>query len=498
MKLLIYILVFVPLLHGFVMPNQTNTTHQTRVQMVITAADGKKLQAVSIEKPNKIDANIVVNPKEKFQKIVGIGGSFTQSTSYLLTQLSENKKNEILEAYFGEKGAQYSLCRTHINSCDFSLSQYAYVNDAKDEKLESFSIKPDQEQIIPIIKQAQKIAKYDFKLIASPWTAPPYMKDNNQWKGGKLLPQFYPQWALYFVKYIQAYQKENINIWGVTFQNEPLGNDNNWESMHFNPQEMNEFVTNYLKPSFTNNAVKAKILGYDQNRDDEMKEWANAMYTNSENKSSYDGMAIHWYASTFDYFPESLNKVHQLAPNKHLIQTEACIDAEKPRWNDDAWYWNKEAKDWGWTWAPENKKHLHPKYAPVNRYAQDIIGCLNNWVDGWIDWNMVLDENGGPNWAKNWCTAPVIVNTKTDEVYYTPLYYILSQFSRNIAPNAQRIGITNSDKTINCTAVENPDGSIAIFIFNEHLEAKGISLTIHEQKIDFTLQAQALQTLIIH
>jgi glucosylceramidase len=157
---------------------------------------------------------------------------------------------------------------------------------------------------------------------------------------------------------------------------------------------------------------------------------------------------VHWYASTYDYFPEALQYAHRKAPDRHLINTEACVDAEVPRWQDDAWYWAKEATDWGWDWAPEDQKHLHPKYVPVFRYARDIIGCLNNHVDGWVDWNMVLDRQGGPNWANNWCVAPVIVDPEQDEVYFTPLYYTLAHFSRYIRPGAVRIGLENSDEDL--------------------------------------------------
>ena len=112
----------------------------------------------------------------------------------------------------------------------------------------------------------------------------------------------------------------------------------------------------------------------------------------------------HWYESTYEVFPEALQYAKSKAPDKYLIETEACVDSEVPAWKDDAWYWSKEATDWGWDWASAEDKYLHPKYVPVYRYARDIIGCLNNQVDGWIDWNMVLDQNGGPNWFKNWCS----------------------------------------------------------------------------------------------
>jgi glucosylceramidase len=174
------------------------------------------------------------------------------------------------------------------------------------------------------------------------------------------------------------------------------------------------------------------------------------------------------------------------------------VDSEIPHWNDDAWYWKKEATDWGWDWASEKDKHLHPKYAPVNRYATDIIGCLNNWVDGWVDWNMVLDRQGGPNWFKNWCVAPVIVDPEADEVYFTPLYYVMSHFSRFIRPGAIRIGWKNDDPNIMCTAVENPDGTKVLVVFNPENEPKSMQILCRGQSFYMSISPQAIQTIIIH
>ena len=188
---------------------------------------------------------------------------------------------------------------------------------------------------------------------------------------------------------------------------------------------------------------------------------------------------------------------HEKAPSKYLIQSEACVDAEVPKWQDDAWYWSKEATDWGWDWAPEKDKPLHPKYVPVYRYARDIIGCMNNWVDGWIDWNMVLDRQGGPNWFKNWCVAPVIVDPEQDEVYFTPLYYTMSHFSRFIRPGAKRIGFDLNDNDLLLTAAENPDGSVVVVMLNQTMHKKAVSLQLGEASRTTQIDAQAIQTIVI-
>ncbi len=488
--------IFGPFLCILVMLSACNSEKKLAVEVYETSASGNKLEKITEFTAGENPAMIKLLPSEKFQTITGFGGSFTESSAYLLNNLSPENRLKVLEAYFGETGARYSLTRTHINSCDFSLSNYSYAPEEGDKELNSFSIEEDKDDIIPMIKEAMAISKDGFKIISSPWTAPPWMKDNNDWRGGKLLPEYYDTWALFFSKYLEAYKNEGIDIWGITVENEPLGNNNNWESMHFNAEEMTEFVKNHLGPKLRADAPDVKILGYDQNRGEELKEWTRVMYKDEESSKYYDGMAVHWYASTFDWFPESLQFAHDAAPDKYLIQTEACVDAEVPAWKDDAWYWSKEATDWGWDWASEEDKHLHPKYVPVYRYARDIIGCLNSWVDGWVDWNMVLDKQGGPNWFKNWCVAPVIVDPEADEVYFTPIYYTLAHFSKFIRPGATRIGFENADDSLMVTAVENAD-NIVVIVFNQDEDQKSFSIALGDSKVDLTLSGQAIQTIVI-
>ena len=377
------------------------------------------------------------------------------------------------------------------------MNNYTYAPVDGDINLEHFTIDEDKDDLIPMIKDAMAISKDGFNIIASPWTAPPWMKDNKEYVGGKLLTEHYDTFALFFEKYLEAYEAEGIDIWGLTPVNEPHGNGNNWESMHFSPEEETDFVQNHLGPKLESEGRgDVKILGYDQNRAG-IKEWVDVMYQDEATSKYYAGMAIHWYESTYDYFPEALQYAHDKSPDKYLIETEGCVDSEVPKWKDDKWYWSKEATDWGWDWAIEKDKHLHPKYAPVNRYARDIIGCLNNWVDGWIDWNMVLDRQGGPNWFENWCVAPVIVDPDNDEVYMTPIYFVMAHFSKYIRPEATIIGVENTDDNLMVTAAKNPDGSIAVVVFNEGDTDKNFNLNLNDATMNITISGQAIQTIVI-
>ncbi|SCY20775.1 glucosylceramidase [Nonlabens sp. Hel1_33_55] len=468
-----------------------------QVEIYETSAAGNNLAKIEGAVESNSDLVITIDDSKTYQTITGFGGAFTESSAYLLNRLSKKNRDTIIDAYFGREGANYSLTRTHMNSCDFSLDQYSYSPVADDVNLDHFTIEEDQPDLIPMIKDAMAASGDGFKIFASPWTAAPWMKDNNEWVGGKLLPKYYDTWALFFSKYIEAYEAEGIPIWGFTVENEPHGNGNNWESMHFSPKEMTDFVQFHLGPKLEADGHGDKfILGYDQNRAG-LKEWVDVMYENEETSKYFDGTAIHWYESTYEVFPEELQYAHNKAPEKFLIETEGCVDSEVPAWKDDAWYWSKEATDWGWDWAAEDEKYLHPKYAPVNRYARDIIGCLNNWVDGWVDWNMVLDRQGGPNWFENWCAAPVIVDPDADEVYFTPLFYTMAHFSKFIRPGAQIVDVSNPDTDIVATAAKNPDGSIAFVVFNEGMEEKDYVLRFRESQVNIKLGPQSLQTVII-
>lgn len=472
-------------------------TKNFTVEVYETSAQGNSLKKITQFSESNNPVVITLNPEEKFQTITGFGGSFTEASASLLYRLSNANRKKILDAYFSEEGANYSLTRTHIASCDFSLSNYTYAKVENDMTLEHFTIQDDKSDLIPMILDSKKISKDGFKIIASPWSCPPWMKDNKNYVGGKLLPQYNDVFSLYFSKYLTAYQKEGIDIWGITVINEPHGNGNNWESTLFSPKEMTEFVQNHLGPKLEKDGWSdIKILGYDQNRAG-IKEWVDEMYKDEKSSKYFDGLAIHWYESTYEVFPKDLQYAHTKAPNKYLIETEGCVDSEIPHWNDDAWYWKKEATDWGWDWASEKDKYLHPKYAPVNRYANDIIGCLNNWVDGWIDWNMILDKQGGPNWFKNWCVAPVIVDPEKDEVYFTPLYYVMAHFSKFMKPGAVKIGCEINSKEVVSTAVQNPDGSIAVAIFNPTEIEQSIEINTNNDKKNISISAKALQTVVL-
>lgn len=480
-----------------------------KMKVYETSAAGNKMKLVKATATPSANLNVIeVKTQKKRQTIEGFGGAFTEASASLLSQMSPAKRQEILDAYFGKDGARYSLTRTHIASCDFSKGHYGYTPVENDATLEHFTIEEDMKDLIPMIKGAQKASQDGFRILASPWTAPIWMKDNKTWISGHILPEWYETFALYFSKYIEAYKNLGIDIWGVTVMNEPLGNGGNWESTDMSPAEMTNIVAKYLGPHLEKAGLgDVKIFGYDQNRGG-LKDWTTEMYRNDYNARYYAGCAIHWYESTYDYCAPALEEAHALAPDKLLLETEGCIDADVPHWQDDAWYWSPEATDWGWDWAPDEQKYLHPKYEPTYRYVRDIIGCLNHWVAGWIDWNMVLDKQGGPNWFHNWCCAPVIVDPQTDEVYYTPLFYAMEHFSRFLRPGAKVVETTittphgfidNMVANVNdmmAVAVINPDNTRAMVVFNPTHQAQTYQIKVDGKSQTLQISPAAIQTIV--
>jgi glucosylceramidase len=481
-------------------PSQRNPS----IKIYQTSRQGERLAPVGISKATgkTPDYTLTLNRSKTYQTLVGIGGSFTESGASVLAELSVEARRNVMNAYFSPEGAHISLTRTHIASCDFSLRNYTYAPVPGDVELKHFSIKPDRAYLLPMIKAAQAVDGADFKILASPWTAPPWMKTNNDWNGGELKPEHYSTFAAYIVKYIQAYEKEGVPIWGLTPVNEPLGNDANWESLHFNPKQMRKFIADHLGPALTEAGLDVPLWIYDQNREEIMLDWADTIYGNEKAAAFVRGMAVHWYQSTVDVGGELLDKVHQKYSGKEILHSEGCVDAlgdDEPigSWLEDDWYWRAEATDWGKFWAAEEEKKNHPPYRPFYRYTRDLIGGLNHHFVGWIDWNMVLNTRGGPNHARNYCLAPILVDSGRDQVYFTPLYYSIAHVSKFIRPGAQRIDLTGHNETFMATAFKNPDDSIAVVVFNLTEKDVFYSVNLDDRSIPIQIKGQALQTVII-
>lgn len=519
-------------------------------EVIVTSESGDKLATqnnVTFSDGQASGTAIVVHPEITKQTIVGIGSSFTESSAFVLAHLDPEARAEVMGQIFSERGANFSLTRTPIGSTDFSVEgKYSYAEVPDDPALEHFDIEPDtdgfsvseypgirdeQFDLLPMIKQALSIKSQqdesDLRIVASAWTAPPWMKDigeyyvsgapenNYQGTGGALKPEYVQTYADYVVRYLDAYRAEGVDIWGLTPVNEPHGNSGNWESMHFTPESQNEFIKQNLGPALEAGEFgDVNLLIYDQNRDD-LEHWADEIFGDPETAGYVYGAAVHWYSSTFKVHEDVFERVHEKYPDFSIIHTEGTIDdlgkeapggigdpenfKESDWFDNDEFWWNDTATDWAYTaeWAPNNEDH--PIYTPVHRYARNIIVSLNHWMEGWIDWNVVLDHNGGPNHAGNYCGAPIMIDTDTGQIYYTPIYYVLAQLSRTIRPGdkavqAEKVLVGLDEDALHASATINDDGLLSVQLLNTTKEPIQYALQIGAQHAEVEIAANSLQT----
>ncbi|ACL69177.1 glycoside hydrolase family 30 protein [Halothermothrix orenii] len=441
------------------------------ISVILTARDTGDRLSLKGEKVFKSgigrqDIDLELYPDTRYQKIIGFGGAFTEAAAYTLSKISSDKRLKIIESYFDrDKGLGYNMGRVHINSCDFALENYTYVEDG-DRELKTFDISRERQWVIPLIRDAIKARGGEIKLLASPWSPPAWMKSNeNMNYGGKLLPEYRDVWAKYYTKYIKAFQEEGLNIWGITVQNEPAAVQT-WDSCTYTAEEERDFVKNHLGPVMHEEGLgDINILIWDHNRDiivDRVK----PILDDLEAAKYVWGTAFHWYVSE-DF--DNVGQVHEMYPDKHLLFTEGCQEG------------GCQIGEW----------------FTGERYGRNIIGDLNNWTEGYLDWNMVLNEEGGPNHVGNYCDAPVIVDTNTEEIYYNSSYYYIGHFSKYIRPGAVRIGVSCTNDNLKATSFLNSDGSIILIVMNETDNPTDFAVSLDNKVADLTLPAHAIATYII-
>lgn len=429
------------------------------------------LEFKASKQPLETEASVFVNPNATFQTFMGIGGAITDASAEVFAKLSKEKQKEFVNAYYDkEKGIGYSLIRTTIHSSDFSSGSYTYINE-NDKDLKSFSIDHDKKFRTPLIKEALKTAG-KIPLYASPWSPPAFMKDTkNMLKGGKLLPEYYQSWANYYTKFINAYEKEGMPIWGITVQNEPMAVQK-WESCIFTAEDERDFVKNFLGPTMEKNGLsEKKIVVWDHNRD-LMVQRANVIYSDKEASKYVWGMGFHWYETWNGGKPmfDNVRQVYEAYPDKNLMFTEGCVEVF------------------------DAKKYQF--WANGERYGLNMINDFNNGTVAWTDWNILLDQNGGPNHVGNFCFAPLHADTTTGNLIYTPSFYYIGHFSKFIRPEAKRVSTAVSRSQLASTSFYNKDGKMVTVVMNQSDDAIRYNLIIDESKAEINIPAHAIQTLV--
>ena len=448
--------------------NVYTTADSTNLRLTLT----DKLYFTAAEQPVEREISVFVAPQKAFQTFMGIGGAITDASAEVFAKLSPAKQAELLTAYYNkDNGIGYSLLRTSIHSSDFSSGSYTYIAEG-DKELKTFSIAHDQQFRIPMIKRAIQMAGGKLLLYATPWSPPAFMKSNKTMlQGGTLLPEFYQAWANYYVKFVKAYEKEGMPIWGISIQNETMATQK-WESCLFTATAERDFLKKYLGPTMQKGGLGSKkIVVWDHNRD-LMNQRANVIFDDPEASKYAWGMGFHWYEtwageqSMFD----NVRKVHEAYPTKNLLFTEGCVE------RFDA----KKYQFWG----------------NAERYGTSMINDFNNGTVGWTDWNILLDENGGPNHKGNFCFAPIHADSKTGELIYTPSYYYIGHFSKFIRPNAKRVSTASSRSNLLSTTFVNTDGKMVTIVMNQSSKKITYNLVVGNEKSVVTILPHAIQTLV--
>lgn len=447
------------------------TVANDTIKMQLTA---ENIHFSELIQPLETEASILINPSKQYQTFLGIGAALTDAAAETFYKLPQEKQEQIMEAYFDkEKGIAYSLARTIIHSCDFSSESYTYVKEG-DNELTTFNIDHDRKFRIPFTKKAIEASGGKLKMYASPWSPPAFMKTNTSMlKGGKLKATFYQPWANYYVKFIKAYEKEGIPIWGLTIQNEPMAAQI-WESCIYTAEEERNFLKNYLGPTLEKEGLGGiKIIVWDHNRD-LLFERANVILNDPEANKYVWGTGFHWYEDWKDGTPmyKNVAAVNKAFPDKHLIFTEGCNEKY------------------------ELNRIADPKLA--ERYGKAMINDFNNGTVAWTDWNILLDETGGPNHVGNLCFAPVHGDTRTGELTFTNSYYYIGQFSKFIRPGAKKIATATTANHLSATAFLNTDGSIIVVALNDKDITINYMLTIDNKTAKLNMPAHSIQTIVLN
>lgn len=427
-------------------------------QTAITPVSPKK----SKESGSEEVFTVTVDPEKAYQEMDGFGASFTDASAYLVHEvLSEEQRNELMEKLFTkEKGINMSFIRQPMGASDFTTKLYSYNDmpaEETDFNLENFSIDHDKQYIIPILKQSMELNP-KLKIMASPWSAPGWMKTSDNLIGGSLRFDAYEVYSKYFVNFIKAYEEEGIPIYAITPQNEPMYVPSEYPGMRMDPNEQVTFINKNLGPEFEKNNIKTKIIAYDHNWD--LKAYPNIVLKDAGKYVA--GSAWHCYGGTHD----AMTAVHDKYPDKEIWFTEASGGEWVPPFNDA---------------FADQMKH--------------VIRATRNWSKTVVWWNIALDQNNGPSVLSNsTCRGIVKIDSDTKEVTYNLDYYTMGHISKFVEPGAHRIESDNYEDKLETVAFKNPDGSIALIAHNRTATDKTLKVAYGTSVFEYMVPANAAVT----
>ncbi|CAF0930114.1 unnamed protein product [Brachionus calyciflorus] len=461
-------------------------------QEYVTSSSGLRLekfkQKFDSQPSPSSQLNLTIVKSKTYQSIFGFGGAITDSSGFNIYHLSPQSIDNLINSYFSKTGIEYNIIRVPVAGVDFSTRTYTYDDTPNDFNLTKFSLsQEDLEWKIPFIQSALKVSPKQIKLFASAWSAPPWMKTNNDYKGngtliGPVGGKYYQTWADYYVKFFKSYENFGLNFWAMTAQNEPT--DGNiakftFNALGFTPETQADFIVKNLGPKLKEANLGLKIMILDDQRLF-LPGWAEQVFShNPEAKKYVDGIAVHWYLDSL-VPPKVLDWTHDKFPDKFIFATEACHAL-----------------------AGLGPAVVLGSFDRAESYVRDIIEDLNHWVTGWTDWNLALDLKGGPNWAGNFVDSPILVNKSSDEFLKQPMFYAMGHFSKFIPEGSVRIDLEAeglSSSSLAHVAFKNEQNrQIILVLLNK--SSQNVTYSINDLEsgkfINSMLQAHSFKTIVL-
>ena len=415
------------------------------------------------------EENQVVNlyPQVTYQTFEGFGGAITDAAGYVYSLMDKAQKHKVIQTYFSPKQMRYGLVRIHMDSCDFSTEMYEAMSDPEDREMKSFSFSRTEKYILPMLSDAQKAAGKPLKLMLSPWSPPAFMKTNgSRVNGGSLKPEYRDFWADYICRYIEEFQKRGYQVQRISLQNEPKAVQS-WDSCIYTAEEEKIFLRDHLYPALKARGLEhIEIFIWDHNKERIFERVCGTV--DESTRAMVTGAAFHWYSG--DHF-ETLDMVRQQYPDFKFITSESCIEYRFHASDDE--------------------------FGNNAKLAHELIGDLNHGMNAFYDWNILLDEGGGPNHVGNWCYAAFMYDRGEKVLHPKLLQQYYYHFSHYIAPGAKRIGLSKYTDKLEATAFQNPDGTLVVVLFNSGKDFIPVNLRLNGQLVKLNLKGQTIATGVI-
>lgn len=439
---------------------QLNWTATTAAGSSWETVEGKVLFHPDVEGVE----NQVVNlyPEVTYQTFEGFGGAITDAAGYVYSLMDEKQKHQVIQSYFAPNQMGYDRVRIHMDSCDFSTGIYEAMSNPDDRALDSFSFARTEQYILPMLTDAQATAGRPLKLMLSPWSPPAFMKTNgSRVGGGSLKPEYRNMWADYICRYIKEFQKRGYEVERISIQNEPKAVQT-WDSCIFTAEEEKEFLQNHLFPALAHHGLNGiEVFIWDHNKERLYERVRDTV--DETTKDMVAGAAFHWYSG--DHF-EALDMVRQQYPDLKLITSESCIEYSKLDVGD--------------------------AFGNAARLAHELIGDLNHGTNAFYDWNLLLDETGGPNHVGNLCHAPYMYDRAARQLHPQLLQQYFWHFSHYVVPGSVRIGLSRYTNGLETAVFHRPDNQFAVVLFNPGTKEMTVNLRLGEQLAELTVEPQTI------